>query len=504
MGDELLKAAQVQSDNDVQTNKVRELAGMSTIEYAKVRKQEAKILEMPVNLLDRAVKEEQSNFSGQAENDCDRSKFFKNEPTPWPESVNGAEVLSDIKAFIKSYVILPKGAEDILPLWILHTYTIKAHWTTPYLLIWSPEPESGKSSLLTLLFYLCAKSYPVSSISASSVYRSIEKDKVTLLIDESDTFLDERGELVGILNSGHSRGTAFVSRTEKVGDKLDDKNYCTFGPKAIAAIGKPKKPALISRSINIAMKRKLSTETTRDFDSEEIETSEHVLELRQKAQRWAIDNLEGVRTRKKPEMPSEVFNRGKDNWKPLLAIADQIGGEWPGIARQAMVHLLPERDDRETKGTMLLRAIKKIFEDEDTPIKEVEALHSQFIVNKLNAVEDGQWSGYRNGQGISKHQLSRYLKPYKIYSHQVRAGAENKNLNGYDRVDFKESWAAYVDSNSTTLQPSNDGGCGDFQNSTQKKPVEFQNPLKPAPDKACRVVEDGKGVSSAEEWKDKL
>ena len=28
-------------------------------------------------------------------------------------------------------------------------------------------------------------------------------------------------------------------------------------------------------------------------------------------------------------MPAGVFNRAADNWRPLLAIADAAGGEWP-------------------------------------------------------------------------------------------------------------------------------------------------------------------------------
>jgi len=34
-------------------------------------------------------------------------------------------------------------------------------------------------------------------------------------------------------------------------------------------------------------------------------------------------------------MPAGIFNRAADNWRPLLAIADLAGGEWPERARQA-------------------------------------------------------------------------------------------------------------------------------------------------------------------------
>lgn len=44
------------------------------------------------------------------------------------------------------------------------------------------------------------------------VFRVIEAVQPTLLIDETDTFVTENGELRGVLNSGHTRATAFVIR----------------------------------------------------------------------------------------------------------------------------------------------------------------------------------------------------------------------------------------------------------------------------------------------------
>jgi predicted lipoprotein with Yx(FWY)xxD motif len=36
-----------------------------------------------------------------------------------------------------------------------------------------------------------------------------------------------------------------------------------------------------------------------------------------------------------PSIPAALNDRAADNWRPLIAIADLAGGEWPQLARQA-------------------------------------------------------------------------------------------------------------------------------------------------------------------------
>ena len=40
-----------------------------------------------------------------------------------------------------------------------------------------------------------------------------------------------------------------------------------------------------------------------------------------------------------PSIPSALGDRAADNWRPLLAIADAVGGHWPETARQAAIVL---------------------------------------------------------------------------------------------------------------------------------------------------------------------
>jgi hypothetical protein len=60
--------------------------------------------------------------------------------------------------------------------------------------------------------------------------------------------------------------------------------------------------------------------------------------------RWAGDHavtLAGA----DPAMPAGFVNRVADNWRPLLAVADVVGGEWPERARQAASKLTSDGAD---------------------------------------------------------------------------------------------------------------------------------------------------------------
>ena len=70
----------------------------------------------------------------------------------------------------------------------------------------------GKTLLLIVLGALVPRRLFASNVTPAVLFRTIEKYRPTLLIDEADTFIRENDELRGVLNSGHTRTTAVVIR----------------------------------------------------------------------------------------------------------------------------------------------------------------------------------------------------------------------------------------------------------------------------------------------------
>ena len=105
-------------------------------------------------------------------------------------------------------------AVHTVTLWVLFTYLLDAFETSPRLAITAPQKRCGKTTLLSLLYQLSCRPLAAANLTPAVAFRVIEAARPTLLIDETDTFVKENDELRGILNSGHSRATAFVIRCQ--------------------------------------------------------------------------------------------------------------------------------------------------------------------------------------------------------------------------------------------------------------------------------------------------
>ena len=174
------------------------------------------------------------------------------DPEPWPEPVEGADLLSALTKAVRDHLILPAGAAEAVALWIVHAHAHDTASISPILAVTSPTPECGKTTLLTLLSAVVPRPLPASNITTAAIFRAVEKWHPTLLVDEADTFLRDNDDMRGVLNSGHNRHAAWVIRT--TGDDHEPCRFRTWAPKAIALIGRL--PATLeSRAIHIELRR---------------------------------------------------------------------------------------------------------------------------------------------------------------------------------------------------------------------------------------------------------
>jgi putative DNA primase/helicase len=351
------------------------------------------------------------------------------EPEPWPKSVNGAEFLDRLAASIRRYVVMPDHAADIAALWVLHTYLLDCFGISPRLAITSPEKGCGKTTLLDVLSRLVMRPLPTANATASAIFRVVEMQQPTLLIDEADTFLSENEQLRGILNSGHRQGGSVI-RT--VGEDFEPRAFSTYSACAIALIGKL--PAtLTDRSVPIDLRRRRPDEAIEAF---RFDRTGALDQLPRQAARWAMDHADHVRGAD-PEMPAGVFNRAADNWRPLLAIADAAGGDWPARARRAVQSLAAAGDDDQSARVALLADIRAIFAERGT-----DRLPSAELVEALVAIEGRPWAEWKGGKAISANGLARLLAPFVIKPSTIRTGAGTPK--GYQLAQFEDAFARYL------------------------------------------------------------
>lgn len=352
------------------------------------------------------------------------------DPDPWPDEVDGTALLDEIVNQCRRFVAAAPAIFDAVALWCVYAYVFDAFEVSPLLVLTSPQKRCGKTTLLMLVSTLIPRALPLSNITAAALFRAVEKYRPVLLIDEADSFMTDNEELRGILNSGHRKATAYVIRT--VGDDHEPQVFTTWTPKVIALIGSPP-DTIEDRSLIIKMQRKRVVEAVEELRLDRLKGLE---EFRQRAARWAADHIEPLRTAD-PALPDNITNsRARDNWRPLIAIADAVGGTWPERARAVAKLLAGSEADSESAGILILQDIRAMFDEQG------EQLTSDEIVKQLAEMESRPWGEWKTGKPISKVGLARLLKPFGIHPQKWRDGGETQR--GYQRGDFEEVFARYI------------------------------------------------------------
>jgi len=346
-------------------------------------------------------------------------------PEPWPEPVDGAKLADEIVTVLRRHVVMGQQKANAIALWIFLTYLEAAVDCLPILVIRSPEKRCGKSTLLDVLGRLVNKQLQSSNCSVAAIYRIIEKLHPTLLIDEVDTWLKDNEEARGVINSGHTRGSAFVLRCNK--DSGEPERFSTWAPKVLAGIGRLS-DTLVDRSITITLERRKPTDEItklRDANSDQFNR------IRQQLIRWATDHLEEIKEAR-PTIPVTLNDREGDNWFPLLAIAGQIGEDWKTKA-EAAAQTLSGSDDAETVPTQVLVALKGIYDQ----FKDEDFLPTSKIVEELNQERDCPWADWKNGMTDAK--LGQILGQFGIKSKRPTIEIEEASTKGSTTVKKKVS-----------------------------------------------------------------
>ncbi len=352
---------------------------------------------------------------------------------PWPEAVDGQELLDGLEQLLRRFVVLPKWAAETSALWILHTYAFELRDVSTYLGIESPEKRCGKTTLLTVLSELVNRPVVAANISSPAFFRVIEEARPTLLIDEGDTFLRGNDDLRGILNCGYSRKTAYVLRVTQAaqGEEGQSSRLAKFScwcPKVIATIGRLP-DTLADRCILIRMQRKTGMEECERL--RDLRTAE----LRRKCARFVRDAAEAIR-RARAEIPAGLNDRAADIWEPLLVLADLAGGAWPERARQAAVNLTVTAQESNPIGALLFD-IFIVFARGGA-----ERMLSRELVASLSSLGERPWAELRQGRQITDIWLSKQLRAYGVRSKTMRMGEVVGR--GYVEEDFQEVFRRYI------------------------------------------------------------
>jgi hypothetical protein len=403
------------------------------------------------------------------------------------------EIMNDLEETIEDYLVCSPHQRTVLALWILHTYCHNASATTPYLNIYSPVEQSGKSTCLGLLRAFCNQSWFASGVPASTLTRKIIADRPTVLLDNWHTTFraSDKNHITGFLLNSCELFQPFTHW-----DKGTFRPVQVYCPKAFAGLSSLP-PTLAQRSIPIVLHRRLPHQQvapvfrlvhpkeTRDFTSW--------------AEQWATATLKTIDyNTANPEHRKSLAALSPHQQacgQTLLGIAETLGGEWPEKARIALLEIFHEEQAREASATQLLSDVYDAFASHN----HTQRIFTNELLEYLHSLDHRQWYEWNKGKPMTAHTLSILLrKHFNIYSRSQRRDKQKRR--GYQQSDFTDAWQRYLPGHhtgNTTETAIGDETAGQPSISSKAGSRSQDHPITGSPDNAKPPTSDPRPSQSA-------
>ena len=202
---------------------------------------------------------------------------------PWAEN--------DLVAQLRRFVIVNDDNLLAVAVWILFAWCHEVARYSPPLLITSADIGSGKSALATVAGRLCPRLNRNVEMTAAGFFRTIDREKPTLLLDEADDIFKTGVAFRSLVNDSWQHG----ANVKRVGPGGRIQSFNIFCPKIITMKGTSALPeATASRCIVVKMKPKLESEQVEDYvfvSNEEQERYHAHTSSSGKIRRCCVDRL---------------------------------------------------------------------------------------------------------------------------------------------------------------------------------------------------------------------
>lgn len=367
----------------------------------------------------------------------------------------GWVVLEDVAAFIDRHVhFSTEHHTAAVAAWIGHTHALDNFDFTPRLHLRSAVKRSGKSRMLEVIEQVARRAVQAVNITPAVLFRMMEAEQPTVLIDEVDQLLGgdehtdgEPSPLIGLINGGFRRGNQ-VWRMVGQGADLKYQSFNVFGAVALAGIGRVA-DTIADRSITVNLERLPAGHHVESFRHREV--VETTTALRRRLAAWTSRHDDELRAAR-PAMPDGVIDRAADIWEPLIAVADIAGGRWPTSVRAAATHMVAAHLVEDSDATLPVRLLADVLVVWSFG---ADRMRSRELVDALNGLDDSPWADMRRGSGITMNWLANRLRPFGVSSRNVReSGNQGK---GYYWDELVPVWDRY---GLRTVDQQQDGSSG--------------------------------------------
>ena len=346
------------------------------------------------------------------------------EEFPSPFGGEKLSALEQVSRILGWYVDMQEHERVGVALWVLHTHVFDRFTHTPRLSLTSPTAGFGKSTCFDIIRQLADRGRISGNTSAAALFRETNEGGTVMLDEFDQNDWQTNKTLRSVINDGYQPGRPVLRA---------DISYNTFTPLAMAGIAPTSgtlPPAITSRSLVINMRPPLPEDAAKLKTFTPGETRFDFTRLA--ILKWA-DKKEKLE--RFPAM--EQVLRARDNWRPLVAIADSFGKAWGKRAREAAQAF--EGGGSKDTNKMLLTDIRSAFNREGDFIGS-EALCASLL--EANASWD--WGSFdERGRTLTPIILSAMLRRIDptLAPQHVRIGKQTPR--GYHRAQFEDTWARW-------------------------------------------------------------
>ncbi|WP_171124594.1 DUF3631 domain-containing protein [Ruegeria sp. HKCCA4707] len=352
------------------------------------------------------------------------------------------ELLDALVDRFRGYLSLDDRILDLLALWVVGAGNANLFSQYPRVLIKSPEPNSGKTTVLELMAFTVPQAVILDRSTSASVIAmfDIAKGSVAFFLDELDTWVatkEGNDDMTGIWNSGFERGKQ-SAKMEQIGNTWQPVFRSLYAPVAGASLH-DLPPANESRAYVVRMV------PDRTGSKQNIRKEKNVLggnpldDLRQQVVDFWAGEPE-IELAPSTEDLDGLGGRDADRAVPLILLARFAGGDWYDRLRAGMAYIQNRNDPKQGPNRELLEDLCRVYVAGDPG-----HLPSSDAVSRLVDMSDRPWGDRNAGMGITQAELADLLRPYDLRPKNV--WVDGKSPKGYKQEELEHVFEVYLGPN---------------------------------------------------------
>lgn len=349
--------------------------------------------------------------------------------------VDAVAMFAAARGVLARYLAEPATTTDALVLWALHAWFVRAcgdahapFEISPRLVLAANDARADHARALRLIGWLTPSPLIVARTVAAHAVHALAAERPTLLIDDVAGGMLYRRDMRTLIAAGAQRDGLFLGAATK---RNRSGRMACFAPTAIATAALLPDDLRV-RAIVVAMAPAPAARARAALG----DAPDDVLLLRAQMQAFAAATPVDPAAAE-AMMPRAFGTAARENWAPLVAVAQAVGADWARDAIAAAL-ALQARDPAPASNLALLADIRALV-----PMGDGAGPTTAHLIERLTADSERPWATIRRGRKLDARELAERLRVFGLRPATIRLG-QDAFARGYRREDLRDAFERYL------------------------------------------------------------